>query len=269
MADKDDLKSTFLERGFSVHTLVNDSFTREDVLRRIALFLLDARGGDVRAVVFTGHAYETDDGSVLLIPPQCSSMGDAIPEADWEESIRTHAKPGVIVFSILAHCYGNFMTQELDLSQTRSPSIQICDDSTETGPIFITFSASSKSMPAYESKLDMESSRVTDHFLSALLVTIRRPEVNDWPTFFKTFRHYFDMARANASRLCLDKSNEELWRPKHPQEPWFTASKVVVSGTASLLWAQLMKHPFTNCGLEMLCVARVDFHTQHIEARMP
>ncbi|KAG9081217.1 hypothetical protein FRC07_014575, partial [Ceratobasidium sp. 392] len=94
--DKEDLKHAFEQRGYSTHSFINNQFTRKDVLRKVADFFQDAEEGDVRAVVFTGHGYRQDDGPVMLIPPHCSGIDDAISEQEWEANIRSHTKAGVV-----------------------------------------------------------------------------------------------------------------------------------------------------------------------------
>ncbi|KAG8737638.1 hypothetical protein FRC10_007980 [Ceratobasidium sp. 414] len=228
LEDKEDLKDAFQQRGYSVHSLVNSQFTREEVLQRVAHFFRDAKSGDVRAVVFTGHAYREDNGPVMLIPPQCSGAEEAISEKDWEENIRKHAKPGVVVFSILAHCLGDFMTQELDLRQWHDVIQRDQTSSTEAGPIFVTFSATSGGTSAYESALIADSSRATDHFIHALLSTMRNTGVHDWGSFFRVFEGEFQMARAAASQVYLDRPPGEKWREDNPQNPFFSASRGIM-----------------------------------------
>ncbi|KAG9091789.1 hypothetical protein FS749_016240 [Ceratobasidium sp. UAMH 11750] len=225
LEDKEDLKDAFRQRDYSVHSLVNSHFTREDVMQKVAHFFQDARSGDVRAVVFTGHAHREGDGPVMLIPPQCSGAEEAISEKDWEENIRKHAKPGVVVFSILAHCLGDFMTQELDLRQWHDVIRRDQTSSAEAGPIFVTFSATSGGMSAYESALVANSSRATDHFIYALLATMHNTGVHDWGSFFRVFEGEFQMARAAASQVYLDRPPEERWREDNPQHPCFSASR--------------------------------------------
>ncbi|KAG8707546.1 hypothetical protein FRC09_001769 [Ceratobasidium sp. 395] len=228
LGDKEDLKDAFRQRGYSVHSLVNSHFTRQDVLEKIAQFLRDACSGDVRAVVFTGHAVK-NDGQVMLVPPHCPGDKDAISENDWEDNIRKHAKPGVVVFSILAHCLGDFMTQELDLQNDLAEQ----DRATHSGgidPIFITFSATSKGTSAYESMVATDTSRVTDHFIHALLNTLRSNPVHDWESFFHVFQGNFAETRAAVSRVYSLETLGDSWEEVNPQHPRFSASRGVVSG---------------------------------------
>ncbi|KAG8773536.1 hypothetical protein FRC12_002487 [Ceratobasidium sp. 428] len=225
LEDKEDLKDTFRQRGYSVYSLVNSHFTRSDVLERIAQFLQDADSGDVRAIVFTGHAVECC-GRVMLVPPHCPGDREAISEKDWEDNIQKQVKPGVVVFSILAHCLGDFMTQELDLQN----SIARQDQPTHfsgIGPIFITFSATSKGTSAYESMIATNTSRVTDHFIHALISTLRSDQVHSWESFFRVFQGNFEETRAAVSRVYPPEPHEHKWEEDNPQHPRFSASKSV------------------------------------------
>ncbi|KAG8716384.1 hypothetical protein FRC09_015825 [Ceratobasidium sp. 395] len=221
--DKEDLKDTFRQRGYSVYSLVNSYFTRSDVLERIGQFLQDASSGDVRAVVFTGHAVECG-GRVMLVPPHCSGDQEAISEKDWEDNIQKQAKPGVVVFSILAHCLGDFMTQELDLQNDIARQDQLMH-SGGIGPIFITFSATSKGTSAYESVVATNTSRVTDHFIHALIGTLRNNLVHNWESFFRVFKGNFEETRAAVSRVYSPGSLGHKWEKDNPQHPRFSASK--------------------------------------------
>jgi hypothetical protein len=227
--EKEDLKHEFQQRGYSVRSLVNGEFSRDDVLAKIAELLQDAEAGDVRAIVYTGHAWCEEGGPVMLVPPQCPCIKGAILEADWEANIRKHAKPGVIVFSILAHCFGDFMTQDFNLRQWHDTVPRNQANSDAPGPIFVTFSATSSGMSAYESRLGPGSSRVTDHFIHALVSTMRSTGVHDWETFFRIFQGKFESTRAAASQGSFDKIPGEGWRAGNPQVPCFSTSEGVVS----------------------------------------
>ncbi|KAG8740053.1 hypothetical protein FRC10_004811 [Ceratobasidium sp. 414] len=245
--DAEDLRDAFRQRGYSAHSLVNSRFTREEVLQRVADFFLDAKSGDVRAVVFTGHAYCEDNGPVMLIPPQCSGAEEAISEKDWEENIRKHAKPGVVAFSILAHSLGDFMTQKLDLSQWHDV-VQRCHlSSVEVEPIFVTFSASLGDMLAYESALAADSLRVTDHFIHALLSTIHNTEVHDWGSFFRVFEGEFQATRAAASQTDLDKPVGRTWRDDNPQIPCFSTSRAIEVHSTTLDMSEILYTILNGC----------------------
>lgn len=272
MGDKESLKHEFRDRGYSVESMVNDNFTRQSVLTRVAKFFEDAKSGDVRAVVFTGHAWRPENGPVMLIPPNSPTMADAIPESDWQENIQKHAKPGVIVFSILAHCFsGGFMQQKFNL---RNPhAVPAATPDSDPGPIFVTFSSTSGIHQAYESSVERGAPyRVADHFLHALVSTMRSPDVQDWNQFFQIFERNFEQVRDIAAEIAEDgesdirgmlrsilvsalrltinlahnwpeptpevassTSVERGWHAKHPQIPVFTVSESVVSARTGLV----------------------------------
>ncbi|QRV97954.1 ICE-like protease (caspase) p20 domain protein [Ceratobasidium sp. AG-Ba] len=224
LTDKDDIKQVFQERGYSAHSFVNNEFTRSEALRKVAEFVRDAEPGDVRAVVFTGHGYCEGDGPVMLIPPRCPGIDDAISEKDWQDNIRQHCKPGVVVFSVLAHCFGDFMTQELNLREWRNALRRGETQSSEPGPTLVTFSATSKHMQAYESSIIGDSYQSTDHFLYAFLSTMRNKEVHTWESFFKSFEDEFRLVREKASYLYWERPAGTNWRVDNPQEPHFSVS---------------------------------------------
>lgn len=263
--DKEFVKHEFRDRGYSVESMVNDEFTPETVLSRVARFFEDADSGDVRAVVFTGHAWRLHGGPVLLIPPNCPTRDQAISEPDWQTNIQKHAKPGVIVFSILAHCFsGDFMRQPFDLRD--SHNIPTLEPSSAPGPVFVTFSSTSGDMRAYESSIEHTTPfRIADHFLHALVSTMHSPDVQDWDQFFHTFDQKFREVRAVAARIAEDGDgslrsilrsvlgttvrfasslaqswpepaagmvrgvSRERWEQAHPQMPLFSASHPPVS----------------------------------------
>ncbi|KAF8695628.1 hypothetical protein RHS03_07980, partial [Rhizoctonia solani] len=230
--DRDQLAQVFKERSYSIETLVEESFDKQSALSRVARFLGDAKSGDVRAIVFTGHGYPHDDGTTSLIPPKCPKKTDAIPCTEWDQNIRNHARPGVIVLSIMAHCYSEqVMKQNLDQRQweTLAPTDEIKD-----GPTYLTFAASKGS--AYESwvtrNLEPTPNRTNDHFIHALASSIRLIDVatSTWSDFFREFDKYFQQARSCASwqdRPALSIASVPKWRESHDQTPSFTASRLV------------------------------------------
>ncbi|KAF8597340.1 hypothetical protein BDV93DRAFT_527449, partial [Ceratobasidium sp. AG-I] len=202
--DKEYVKHEFKGRGYSVESMVNDDFTRDTVLNRVARFHQDAQSGDVRAVVFTGHAWRHEGGPVMLIPPNCPTWDQAISEPEWEANIREHTRSGVIVFSILAHCFsGDFMRQQFDLRDAHN--IPTLEPSATPGPVFVTFSSTSGNLRAYESSIEHTTPfRIADHFLYALVSTMHSSEVQDWDQFFPLFEQKFREVRAIASRIAED-----------------------------------------------------------------
>jgi hypothetical protein len=244
LEDKKQLREVFTERTYSVETLFNTTFTREDVLLRVAQFVRNAESGDVRAIAFTGHAYRTEDGTVMLIPPHCPSRKMAIPQTDWDQNICDNTKSGVIVLSIMAHCFsGDFMKQGLDHRDWDSAALDP-DIKTEQ-PIYITFSSTSSDQSAYESAVERNNPGcVLDHFVHALVKAMRDPNSKTWVDFFTAFKVYFEQARSCASwvdktELRENKTIAAGWRLNNRQEPCFSASENVVSRSLGEIVTQL------------------------------
>ncbi|CAE6542922.1 unnamed protein product [Rhizoctonia solani] len=226
--DRNQLKSCFKARNYSVETLFEEGFNRKRALARVAQFLEDAERGDVRAIVFTGCGYTDGDGMVSLVPPECSEKSGAITRSEWDQNIRNHSHPGVIVFSIMAHCFsGDMMKQDLDHQSWDAPSS--VDSGTGDGPIFITFAASDKT--AYESQvtrdLGFQLASSVDHFIYALIGAIHSidAETGTWNQFFEAFEWHFQRARSCAS--WMDKPETPGWRLSNPQTPRFSASELI------------------------------------------
>ncbi|KDN44230.1 hypothetical protein RSAG8_05703, partial [Rhizoctonia solani AG-8 WAC10335] len=97
LEDRNRLGTCFKERGYSVQTLFEEGFNRKRALARVEQFLEDAERGDVRAIVFTVHGYTDGNGTVSLVPPQCSEKSELITRAEWDQNIRKHSRPGAIV----------------------------------------------------------------------------------------------------------------------------------------------------------------------------
>ncbi|CAE6441590.1 unnamed protein product [Rhizoctonia solani] len=228
--DRDQLTRVFKERGYSVETLFEESFDKEGAMARVARFLDDANAGDIRAIVFTGHGYPHEDGTVSLIPPKCPQKSDAITCVEWDQNIQNHSRPGTVVLSIMAHCFsGRVMKQAFDHQQweTLAPTDEIRD-----GPTYLTFAASSQG--AYESWVTRDSilnlNRASDHFIYALVHAIQSIDVtaSNWTDFFKAFDCYFQRARSCASWQDKQVSpSVPNWRLINGQTPSFTASRLV------------------------------------------
>ncbi|CAE6339082.1 unnamed protein product [Rhizoctonia solani] len=229
LEDRNRLKTFFKERSYSVQTLFEEGFNRERALARIAQFLADAESGDVRAVVFTGHGYTDSNGTVSLVPPECSEKSEVITRAEWDQNIRNNSRPGVIVFSIMAHCFsGEVMRQCLDSHIWDAPAEA---SASKDEPIFLTFAASDET--AYESWVTRDSSlqsRSCDHFIHALIGAIQSIDVNTgtWNEFFEAFDWHFQRARSCAS--WQDKQCTPItpnWRSSNLQTPRFSASGLI------------------------------------------
>ncbi|KAG8692207.1 hypothetical protein FRC09_011389 [Ceratobasidium sp. 395] len=231
-SDKGRLRESFGLRGYSVHSLLNDTFDRDEALSRVAEFLSTAKCRDVRAIVFTGHARRTEgENDVALIPPNCLDRDQAISAELWENTIRDNTQPGVIVLSIFASCFsGGFMEQGInlkDLNPVRSPNASSSSTSDDPGPILVTFTSSSRDQLSYESSIEAEHPwRAADHFLYALDMTARYPGVRDWQTFITILEFHFQDARRIGASFDETRSPDE-WERDSPQTPMYTASGFV------------------------------------------
>ncbi|KAG9098761.1 hypothetical protein FS749_003002 [Ceratobasidium sp. UAMH 11750] len=226
--DKEMLKVTFKARGYSVWLMVNNTFDREDALTCVSEFLSTARRGDVRAIVFTGHAERpSGDERTVLIPPNCPKKELAIPADVWERTIRENAKPGVIVLSIFASCFsGDLMHQKINLRDLDSVSGASRVSNVDLEPILVTFSSSTKDQRSYESSVELEEPcPVSDHFLHVLNLTAQSPDVKDWQSFIRVLESHFEKAREVAAKI-VDDLNPKRWIEDSPQTPMYSASSV-------------------------------------------
>ncbi|KAG9124137.1 hypothetical protein FRC07_012707 [Ceratobasidium sp. 392] len=221
--DVRDLRSTFQERGYSVETMTQEDFDRADVLEVVARFLRSASPGDVRAIVFTGHSRRYGTSLPAMIPPIAPT--NTIGADDWNSNIRTHARPGVIVLSIIATCFsGGFAEQGVRITDFDHPreEIQGADSSLDV-PIYITFSSSGPHETAYESALGSHETRCRDHFLWALAGTARDHRVRTWHQFVETLRERFAYARVKGAEGLREGTLP--WLCAHPQHPEFTVAQ--------------------------------------------
>ncbi|KAG8739194.1 hypothetical protein FRC10_006058, partial [Ceratobasidium sp. 414] len=241
-SDKDILKGTFKARGYSVWSMVNDEFGRDDALNRVSEFLSTARCGDVRAIVFTGHAERPSDGErTVLIPPNCPKKELAIPADLWERTIRENTKPGVIVLSIFASCFsGDLMHQKINLKDFNSTPGTNGVSNVDSEPILVTFSSATKEQRSYESSIERQGPfRVSDHFLHALNLTAQSTDVKDWRSFINVLESHFEKAREVAA-MIVDELRPKRWIEESPQTPMYSASSVPVSTTCSSLLRLIM-----------------------------
>ncbi|KAG9122920.1 hypothetical protein FRC07_000499 [Ceratobasidium sp. 392] len=229
-SDKERLRFSFGQRGYSVHSMVNDTFDRDAALERVSSFLSTARCRDVRAIVFTGHAVRAEGSRPALIPPDCPDPDQAIPAELWERTIRESTQPGVIVLSIFASCFsGGFMQQPIDLQNLNTETSNTSSVLTPNpGPILVTFTSSSEIQRSYESSIETHDPwRVADHFLHALDMTARRPNVRDWRCFISAMQEDFQRAREIGAASFEEAGAGEVWLRNSPQTPAFTASDMV------------------------------------------
>ncbi|QRV77254.1 ICE-like protease (caspase) p20 domain protein [Ceratobasidium sp. AG-Ba] len=240
--DVRELRSAFQTRGYSIQTMTSQEFDREDVLTEIAEFLAPALPGDIRAIVFSGHAEMNPDLATpnIVLPAGPDSF---ISADDWTQVIRTHAKPGVVVLSIFATCHsGGFAEQDAcitDLSLSGST-----DTPSWSSPIHITFSSSRSTEQTFESPLGYGHTQSHDHFLWALAQTAREPQVRNWKDFADLLTEYFFYARVRGVETM--GTNEGLrWLRDHPQHP-----ELVIEDRGnvpvSALWNCLKYHSSTT-----------------------
>lgn len=231
VTDKNILKDAFAKRGYSTSSMVNNSFDKKAALAEVSSFLSTARCGDVRAIVFTGHAISTlDDSGPALVPPICAARELAIHAQEWEQTIRASAKPGVIVLSIFASCFsGGFMQQPINMQNLDDLPLTIPPTCLQDGPILVTFSSTAPNLLSYESSIERtEPWRVADHFLHALSLTAQSPVVNDWATFMSVLEANFQEARDVGGSFEPERTTEQ-WQSDGPQTPMLTASSLPVS----------------------------------------
>lgn len=230
VSDKNILKETFMQRGYSASSMVNNSFDQKDTLKAVSQLVSTARCGDVRAIVFTGHAMTTGNSSgPALVPPNCPTRELAIPAHVGEDTIRASAKPGVVVLSIFASCFsGGFMQQSINVQNLDNLVPNEPGGYPHTGPILVTFSSASADQLSYESSIEYtEPWRVADHFLHALSRTAQSPLVNNWERFVSTLEAEFQGARDIGGSMDPDRTPEQ-WKSDSPQTPMLTASSLPV-----------------------------------------
>ncbi|KAG8695747.1 hypothetical protein FRC09_008963, partial [Ceratobasidium sp. 395] len=222
--DARDLAATFGDRGYSVETVVEEAYNREEILNTIAGFLNSAVAGDVRVIIFSGHATRTDgtSSSPAMVLPVASA--NKLHADDWNRNIRAHAKPGVVVLSVIATCYsGGFVergTRIIDVEHMPKAEGIVND------PIYITFSASGPFEVAYESPIDSDDPEYHCHLLWAVAGTVRDREVKSWDEFIMGLRERFGYARVKglAGRGAREGQDGVKWLCDHPQHPEFTTT---------------------------------------------
>ncbi|QRW19930.1 ICE-like protease (caspase) p20 domain protein [Rhizoctonia solani] len=260
--DVKSLTSVFNKRSFIVEKLVGDSFNAQDVLDKVKEFLSDAIEGDVRAIVFTGHATCTQaDGKVAIVPPsgchRTSNPDEGLISADaWREAVNQSTQPGVIVLSIFASCLsGGIMDQPINIrdlngpvtTEAALPSSQL----SSPAPIFITFASSQFNQNTYESIVgppkdlkDLKDSkewidqyRYGDHFLRAFTLAARDPRAVDWERFIRVLEDKLSKLR-NIGAYCAENDPDVRnfnWLEDHPQVPVYGSSKINIPALEDVL----------------------------------
>lgn len=226
------LKSVFRRSRYDVDSLVENSFDAGTVLERVAKFLGDAEEGDVRAIIFTGHARQrTPDAPAAIILPgnEHEDPQGLITADEWEQTVRANTKPGVIVLSIFANCFsGSFMQQHVsvkDLSRPAEPEAEAAD-ATPNAPIFITFASSRENQKTFESVVGCPCEsrdsdwRYGDHFLRAFTLAARNRNFTDWQSFIKVL----DNNLAHVREVGAFFAGEPNWLEENPQSAMYTSS---------------------------------------------
>ncbi|CAE6375816.1 unnamed protein product [Rhizoctonia solani] len=240
--DVKSLTSVFKKRSFVVETLVGDSFDAQTILNRVKTFLRDATEGDVRAIIFTGHAAQTQsDRKVAIVPPAgCFSGGDpdeGLISADaWRAAVNESTQPGVIVLSIFASCMsGDLMNQPVNMKDLNAPIAtgDISSDLQEAAPapIFITFASSRADQNTFESVVGLSSGqdpyRYGDHFLRAFTLAARESSILDWKGFIQSLEEKFLQLRMIGA-ICAAQDpdvRDSNWLETHPQTPMYSSSR--------------------------------------------
>ncbi|CAE6455941.1 unnamed protein product [Rhizoctonia solani] len=241
--DVKSLTSIFKKRSFMVETLVGNMFDAQTVLNTVKNFLSDATEGDVRAIVFTGHATRTQaDGKVAIVPPigchKPSNPDEGLISADaWREAVNQSTQPGVIVLSIFASCLsGGLMDQPINIRDLNGPIATEVDPPSSKpsspAPIFITFASSQFDQNTYESIVghskDPDSPyRHGDHFLRAFTLAARDSRALDWEGFIRVLEEKFSQLRViGAYCAANDPDIRDLhWLENHPQVPVYSSSR--------------------------------------------
>ncbi|KAH7337274.1 hypothetical protein B0J17DRAFT_719168 [Rhizoctonia solani] len=239
--DVKSLTSVFKKRSFIVENLLGDWFDAQTILTRVKTFLSDATEGDVRAIVFTGHAARTQaDHKVAIVPPagyHGANPDDGLISADaWRATVHESTQPGVVVLSIFASCMsGDLMDQPINLKDLNGPiatSALSDPKSSAPGPIFITFASSRSDQSTYESVVGPSRGqdnpfRYGDHFLRAFTLAARESHISDWKGFIQALEENFsELRRIGAICAANDPDMQDLnWERSHPQTPIYTSSR--------------------------------------------
>ncbi|KAG8733532.1 hypothetical protein FRC11_005534 [Ceratobasidium sp. 423] len=244
--DVKSLTSVFKQRSFVVETLVGDSFDAQTVLDRVKIFLSDAAEGDVRAIIFTGHAARTQaDQKVAIVPPsgyhRTGDPDEGLISADaWRAAVNGSTQPGVIVLSIFASCMsGDLMNQPVNMKDLNDPMAAggaPPDPETSTpAPIFITFASSRSDQNTYESVVDPPPSRDAplrygDHFLRAFTLAARESHALDWAGFIRVLEEKFSQLRMIGAICAANDPDPDgrdpNWLATHPQDPVYSSSRL-------------------------------------------
>ncbi|KAG8733531.1 hypothetical protein FRC11_005533 [Ceratobasidium sp. 423] len=224
--DRDRLRTAFQERQYSVETMVEEESDKTEILRRMGNFLASAGAGDIRMIVFTGHASKIGaDQRFAIILSDSTSDDGTITSEEWQSTIIQNAGAGVVVISVFATCMsGAVAEQSVKLTnfdqiiqqQSRAPDAP-------AGPIQIILSSSGEAQLSFEYRTPphRSTSGWHDYFLWALAETTQRPGIHDWESFVKTLQTTFTYVRTASFR---DSSSFQYpqdldWLLHNPQTP--------------------------------------------------
>ncbi|CAE6493166.1 unnamed protein product [Rhizoctonia solani] len=223
--DRDRLRTAFQNRKYSVETMVEEEGDKREILRRVGNFLASADEGNIRVIVFTGHAARIGtDQRFAIIPSGCASDDDTITAAEWQDIVLKNAGAGVVVVSVFATCMsGAVAEQSVKLTDfghiiERQSSIP----NLPNGPIQIILSSSGDNQSSFEyhTPSGYSGSSWHDYFLWALAETTQRKDVNNWESFVKTLQAAFNYVRAASFRNSSFQYPHDLnWLLLNPQTP--------------------------------------------------
>ncbi|KDN35333.1 hypothetical protein RSAG8_11667, partial [Rhizoctonia solani AG-8 WAC10335] len=232
--DRDLLRTAFQSRRYSVETMVEEEGDKNEILTRVGNFLASAERGDIRMIVFTGHAARVGtDQHFAIIPWGCSSDDETITSAEWQRIILKNAGAGVVVVSVFATCMSGAVAEQSErlTNFDRIIERQSLAPNLPNGPIQIILSSSGDNQSSFEYHTPSHHSDSTtwhDYFLWALAETTKRTDVDTWESFVKTLQTTFNYVRAAGFRNSSFQYPQDLeWLLRHPQTPHISASSQI------------------------------------------
>ncbi|KAJ1303067.1 hypothetical protein OPQ81_011268 [Rhizoctonia solani] len=223
--DRDRLRKAFQSRKYSVETMVEEDGDKREILRRVGNFLASAEEGDVRVIVFTGHAVRIGTNrQFAIIPSSASCDNDTISPVEWQNAVLNNAADGVVVISIFTTCMsGAMVEQSVELTNfDRVTERQSLVTDSPNGPIQIILSSSGDTQASFEyhTRSNNASSSWHDCFLWALAETTQRTDIDNWESFVKTLQTTFTYVRATSFRYSSFNYPHDLeWLLYNPQTP--------------------------------------------------
>ncbi|KAH7337275.1 hypothetical protein B0J17DRAFT_758642 [Rhizoctonia solani] len=233
--DRDKLRTAFQNRKYSVETMVEEEGDKREIMRRVGNFLATAEEGNIRVIVFTGHAVRIGtDQRFALIPWGCASDDDTITAAEWQGIILKNAGAGVVVVSVFATCMSGAAAEQsvrlTDFGQIIERQSLV--PNLPNGPIQIILSSSGDTQSSFEYDTPSRhpGSNWHDYFLWALAETTQRTDVNNWESFVKTLQAAFNYVRTASLRNSSFQYPQDLnWLLLNPQTPRIFVSSQIPS----------------------------------------